>query len=93
MKDAELRPVFVDQIPEQIEQGVLYVSEKYEIAIHLCACGWCGEKTVTPFHDSQTGWHYTRDAQDHITLHPSIGNQNMPCRSHYWVKGSKIEWC
>ena len=91
--DKELRPVFVDQVPETLEQGVLYVSEKYEVAIHLCACGTCGDKTVTPFHDGQTGWQYTRDAQDRITLHPSIGNQQFPCRSHYWIRENRIEWC
>jgi hypothetical protein len=93
MKDATLRPVFVDQIPDTLEQGVLYVSEKYQTAIHLCACGSCGWKTVTPFHDARTGWQYTRDAQDRITLRPSIGNFQMPCRSHYWVQGNRIVWC
>lgn len=91
--DKELRPVFVDQVPETLEQGVLYVSEKYQVAIHLCACGICGDKTVTPFHDGQTGWQYTRDAQDRISMHPSIGNQQFPCRSHYWIRENRIERC
>lgn len=91
--DTMLRPLFVDFIPETLEQGVLYVSERFETAIHLCACGWCKEKTVTPFHDGQSGWRYMRDEQNRITLFPSIGNQNMPCKSHYWLRNNEIVWC
>jgi len=89
----ELKPVFVDHVPRELEQGVLYVSEKYETAIHLCACGKCGWKTVTPFHDGSTGWNYTRTADDKITLSPSIGNQQFPCKSHYFIQANKVVWC
>lgn len=93
MKLFNLEPRFVDQVPAVLEQGVLYVSEKFETAIHLCACGWCGGKTVTPFRDSDRGWQYTRTADDKVTLHPSIGNFQMPCKSHYWVQDNQIKWC
>ena len=26
------------------------------------------------------------------TLHPSIGNWNFPCRSHYWIRRDRVEW-
>ncbi|MFL9903053.1 DUF6527 family protein [Paraburkholderia fungorum] len=93
MKDMTLRPQFVEFMPEKLEQGVLYVSERFETAIHLCACGSCGEKTVTPFGIGDRGWLYTRNAQEEVTLHPSIGNFAMPCRSHYWVQGNRVVWC
>jgi len=93
MKDMSLKPVFVKRVPKDLEQGVLYVSEEFGTAIHLCACGSCGQKTVTPFHIAERGWQYTRDAQDKVTLHPSIGNFQMPCRSHYWVRENRVEWC
>lgn len=44
-KTTELTPVFIELIPDVLEQGKLYVSKKYGCSIHLCACG-CGEKTV-----------------------------------------------
>jgi hypothetical protein len=93
MKDMSLKPVFVKFVPKKLEQGVLYVSEEFGTAIHLCACGACGQKTVTPFHIAERGWQYTRDALDQVTLHPSIGNYQMPCRSHYWVRENRVEWC
>jgi Family of unknown function (DUF6527) len=88
----ELTVAFVDLVPEHLEEGVLYVSEKYKTAVHLCACGTCGEQTVTPF-DSSRGWLYTRSPDDKVTLHPSIGNFQMPCKSHYWIKDNRVEWC
>jgi hypothetical protein len=93
MRLTELRPLFVDQVPAELELGVLYVSEKYKTAIHLCACGTCGWQTVTPFHSESTGWRYTRDAFDRITLAPSIGNQQFPCHSHYFITSNQIIWC
>ena len=88
----ELKPQFVEYVPKSLEPGVLYVSERFETAIHLCACGWCNQKTVTPFHSPVTGWTYKRDEQDRVTLRPSIGNFQMPCKSHYWITENRIEW-
>ena len=33
---------FLDNIPDELEEGVLYISMKYHTTAHLCACG-CGE--------------------------------------------------
>lgn len=99
----ELAPRFVETIPRppEMEEGVLYISEKFGTAIHLCACG-CKEQTVTPINhklDDGTmttyGWDYTwvATASVSVTLRPSIGNQNFPCKSHYWITNNKVEWC
>lgn len=86
-----LTPEFVDNIPEQSElkEGIIYISRKYETAIHLCACG-CGMQTVTPF--GAGGWKLTVDG-DKVSLSPSIGNWNFPCKSHYFFRENKIVWC
>lgn len=86
----ELKPVEVVHVPEVMENGILYISRKYEVAIHLCACG-CGEKTVTPF-GSPNSWKLI-DGKEGITLRPSIGNQQFKCKSHYWITNNKIEKC
>ena len=59
---------------------------EYATAIHNCACG-CGNRVVTPF--SPTDWSLTYDGET-VTLYPSVGNWNFPCRSHYWIRNSKI---
>jgi hypothetical protein len=88
MSSARLAPQFVEAIPENLESGVLYVSMIYATAIHQCACG-CEREVVTPF--SPTDWKLWFDGEN-VTLEPSIGNWSFPCRSHYWVRGGKVQW-
>ncbi len=88
MKTALLKPLFVESIPEVIDEGVLYVSMIFATAMHRCACG-CGEEVVTPL--SPTDWQVHYDGEN-ISLEPSIGNWGFRCRSHYWVRGGEIRW-
>ncbi|QSX74225.1 hypothetical protein HIV01_013610 [Lysobacter arenosi] len=83
-----IRPELVEFIPQSLATGVLYISERYRTASHLCACG-CGEKVVTPL--SPSNWRLVRQG-DRVSLYPSIGNWNYACRSHYWIKNNKIVW-
>lgn len=79
---------FVEFIPDNLEEGIIYVSTKYKIVAHNCCCG-CGIEVVTPL--SPTDWKLTFDG-DSITLYPSIGNWNFECKSHYWIENNKIKW-
>lgn len=80
---------FVEFIPEQLQEGVLYVSTTYATAAHLCFCG-CGREVVTPL--SPTDWRLTFNRKT-VSLSPSIGNWSFPCRSHYWIKDNCVQWC
>lgn len=86
-KYVRLEIKYVTLMPDLLEEGVLYISLKYEIAIHLCACG-CGNKTVTPF----SMWNFT-GSDNNITLSPSIRNSSFACNSHYWISKSEVVWC
>ena len=88
MKRRTIKHKFVNLIPHEIKEGVLYISVPYATATHKCACG-CGESIVTPIHP--TGWKLIWD-RDTVTLSPSIGNWSLPCRSHYFIRKSKITW-
>jgi hypothetical protein len=44
---------------------------------------------VTPL--SPTDWELVFDGRS-ISLSPSIGNWDYPCRSHYWIKYNVVEW-
>ena len=77
---------FVQDIPEDVEPGVLYVSMHYGTAIHRCCCG-CGEEIVTPF--TPTDWLLTFDGET-VSLYPSIGNWQLPCRSHYVIRRNRV---
>ncbi len=88
MKPASISHEFVEYIPPDLEDGVLYVSIPYATAVHLCACG-CGNKVVTPISPAQ--WQLLYDGKS-VSLTPSIGNWQFPCHSHYWIRRDKIKW-
>lgn len=90
MKIYELKTEYVDLMPAGMEEGVLYISEKYQTAIHLCACG-CNGRTVTPL--GEGGWTLSK-SNNTVTLRPSIGNFNgeNPYHAHYYITENKIEW-
>ena len=78
----------VEFMPKELEPNVLYVSETYGTAAHLCACG-CGAKIRTPL--GPTEWSVQR-GRNGPTLRPSVGNWQLPCRSHYFITNGGIEW-
>jgi hypothetical protein len=84
----ELEHEFIDQLPDELSEGVLYVSMEFGTAVHLCCCG-CRNPVLTPLRPNR--WRMTFDGE-RIWLCPSIGNWNFDCESHYWIEGSKIEW-
>ena len=77
---------FIENIPRELQQGVLYISGKHRTAIHSCICG-CGNEVVTRF--SPKDWELKYDGET-VSLNPSIGNWSFPCRSHYWIVKSEI---
>lgn len=79
---------FVEFIPMEIEEGVIYISVEYRTAVHFCVCG-CRNKVVTPL--SPNDWEFTFDGKT-VSLSPSIGNWSFECKSHYWITKSKVEF-
>jgi hypothetical protein len=75
-------------MPKVLEAGLLYVSEEFEVAGHLCACG-CGNKVITPL--GPTEWSFTEEDGE-PTLSPSIGSWQLPCQSHYWITAGRVMW-
>lgn len=83
-----LKTVFVAEIPETLEDGILYVSEKCHVALHNCACG-CGEEVSTPL--VRTEYRLAMEGGE-ASIWPSIGNHDFACASHYVIKHGKILW-
>jgi hypothetical protein len=83
-----VRPEFVEHLPERLEDGVLYISVTFATAVHRCCCG-CGREVVTPL--KPTDWSLTYDGES-VWLDPSIGNWSFDCESHYWIDKSQVQW-
>lgn len=76
-------------MPKDLKPGVLYVSEEFGAAAHLCPCG-CGTKIRTPL--GPTEWSLEETTKG-PSLHPSVGNWQQACQSHYLIYKGKIIWC
>lgn len=81
-------PAFVDEVPDELLDGVLYVSIEHASMIHLCACG-CGSEVVLPL--TPEDWRLTCDGEN-VSVSPSVGNWSLPCRSHYFIRAGEVVW-
>jgi hypothetical protein len=75
-------------IPKDLQPGILYVSEEFGTAAHLCACG-CGSKIRTPM--GPTEWSI-EETTEGPTMDPSIGNWQQACKSHYLIIRGQVVW-
>jgi Family of unknown function (DUF6527) len=78
----------VRYMPHELRPGVLFVSDEFGIALHLCACG-CGSKIRTALGPTEFS---VTDTPEGPTVRPSVGNWQHPCRSHYWITRGKVVW-
>jgi hypothetical protein len=86
MRLQRLEHRFVATMPDRLEPGILYICMEYGTAVHSCCCG-CGAEVVTPF--TPTDWKMTFDGES-VSLWPSVGNWNLPCRSHYFIDRGRV---
>jgi hypothetical protein len=84
----EIEYEFVDSAPSQLQLGKMYISTKYRAIVHLCLCG-CNEKVLLKLDPDE--WSVTFDGRS-ISIHDSVGNVGLPCRSHYIVRRNRVEW-
>ena len=85
-------PEFVEYIPsdgEDLLPGVVYISMAHGTVVHRCPCG-CGQ--LSEFTLDPIRFRIEYDGHS-VTFCPSIGNSNLECRSHYWIRENRIEWC
>ncbi len=88
IKQVAITPIYneFNPIDSEMKDGECYISEKYHCAVHRCLCG-CGEKTVLPLnYDGSThGWDLIKESNGTVSFTPSIGNFQLPCKSHYII--------
>lgn len=87
-RPTHIRHEFVEAMPEQLDEGVLYVSIGRRLALHRCLCG-CGQEVATPLAPRE--WRLWFDGET-VSLFPSVGVWGMPCQSHYWIRRDRVLW-
>jgi hypothetical protein len=88
MKTKMFTPEFVDFMPDRLAAYVLYISIPFATVKHLCACG-CGSEVVTPL--GSTDWTLIYNGES-VSLYPSVGSWNLPCKSHYVIWRNAVRW-
>lgn len=87
MKVQFLRPAYVDQLPDKLEEGVLYICEEFDLTAHKCCCG-CGEDVFNKLGPAK--WQLVKNPNGSVSLEPSIGNWKYACQSHYWIRNNRV---
>lgn len=89
LRQVEYEPVFVEYIPRVLEKNKVYISEEYKVSVHGCLCG-CGERTVLPLGKDE--WSIIKEKNNKVSFTPSIGNYQLPCKSHYIMINNKANF-
>lgn len=77
---------FVAFIPDELDEGVLYISLEYNTTAHLCFSG-CGQRVTATLHPSRWALQYDGET---VSLSPSIGNGSLDCNSHYFLRRGQV---
>lgn len=77
----------VERLPKQLEGGIFYHSEEFEVAALACACG-CGHRVILMVPDS----HQVTSENGMATVRPSISVCDAACKSHYFITAGNVEW-
>lgn len=78
----------------KLEDGVLYVVDNSPYVEFNCPCG-CGRVVDLPTKkhcDGYDGWGF-EERNGKVTLSPSVYSTGFPCRSHYFIRNNRIDWC
>ena len=87
-----ITPKFVEYIPTEgkdLIPGIVYISMKHNMVVHRCPCGCRG---LSEFMLDPIRFRMEYDGSN-VSFDPSIGNSNLKCRSHYWIRKNQIQWC
>ena len=87
-----ITPEFVETIPTEGKDlilGNVYISMKHNMVVYRCPCG-CGG--LSEFMLDPIRFRLEYDGTS-VSFYPSIGISYLECRSHYWIRDNRIEWC
>ena len=87
-----ITPEFVETIPAEGKDlilGIVYISMKHNMVVYRCPCG-CGG--LSEFMLDPIRFRLEYDGTN-LSFYPSIGIPYLECRSHYWIRDNRIEWC
>lgn len=85
---------FVDDVPDHLRSGTVYLIGNdgyFWQMLMICPCGCKKALYMNLIEDYDPYWKYEIRGKT-ISISPSI-NRMVGCRSHFFLKNGKIEWC
>lgn len=86
----------MEEVPDEVLPNTFYVvgsPDSPQYGIMLCPCG-CGRHVDLNFNPSSTPcWKLKFHPLGTISVTPSIWRKSSGCRSHFFLKYSRIVWC
>lgn len=90
-----LRAIRVEDVPDKVESGLVYIVGKGSnpwFVVLCCPCG-CGAKIhMSLIPEDYPTWQIEQHKNCTITLKPSVW-RTKGCQSHFFLRGGLIDWC
>lgn len=94
-RDGQLKTVRTEELPQILNPEHIYVlgegNNLWFVAL-LCPCGCGGFLQMSLLPGANPQWRLTQHADGSISLEPSVWRR-IGCRSHFFIRNSKIVWC
>ena len=94
-KPSTFRAVFVDEVPESLRKHSIYIageSGHYWSASLLCPCG-CGDLIqLNLLQQVRPCWQIKSHQDGSVSIMPSVWRR-QGCKSHFFVREGRIDWC
>jgi hypothetical protein len=87
--------VVQEALPRQLKRRTLYVVQEDgfdEQAAMVCPCGCRSILHMNLLPDERPCWRLARHDDGTASLHPSVWRKKE-CRSHFWFRWGRVEWC
>lgn len=94
-KPRGLRAEFVAETPERLDPNVVYVEGEGGnawVAVMVCPCGCKARISLNLLPESHPCWAVAVDSHGAPSIRPSVW-RTVGCKSHFFVRGGRIDWC
>lgn len=92
---SRLKAVMVDEMPDVLKPEKVYVAGEggcLWFAAMTCPCGCKQILYMNLNGQSKPCWEITICADGTVTLYPSVWRK-IGCKSHFYLRNGRIEWC
>lgn len=87
--------ISVDEEPEIIRDYVIYLVREGDAvwqAVMVCPCGCKARIQLCCLEETRPSWRVVVQSDGTVSIHPSVW-RHVGCRSHFFVRDGRIQWC